>query len=164
MLRRLLSAFTALSLLCSATPAFALIIPGVSRDTIKVRNPARKKIRVNVTDPGVTSGWKLRNDQRKLDLKLLGNAFYNYRRRNKDTNVRGLGAEDKEICRSDARDCTGLLDVREFLKPYMNPLVRDPQTPAIGNGTRYFVRVDWKGKVYLSAPDAEEGWSIREMH
>ncbi len=161
MLRNSLSAFVALSLLLNTTPAFALVIPGVTRDTLKVRNPARKKIRVNVTDPGVSSGWKLRNDQRRLDLKLIGNAFFNYRRAHKDINVAPLNHENREICRTGAKSCRGMVDVATLLKDYIDPLPVDPSVAADSNGTGYFVYEDWKGKVYLSAPKAEEGWSIR---
>ncbi len=153
--------FPLFTFLSPATPAYALVIPGVSRDTLKVRNPARKKIRVNVTDPGVSSSWKLRNDQRKFDLTLLGNAFFNYRRAHKDVNVAPLNHENREICRTGAKSCAGMVDIAALLKDYIDPLPVDPSLTAEGNGTGYFVYENWKGKVYMSAPKAEEGWSIR---
>ena len=159
MLRRLLSAAVMSSLLMTAVPAYALVIPGYGIEYLKVRNPARKKIRVSVP---VKPKSQSRNEQRKLDLKYLGNAFFNYRREHGDKNVAGVTRWKQEICKSTAKSCAGLLDLKGALQPYMDPLPVDPG--ASGNGTGYFVRDDYKGRVLLTAPLAEDGWAIDMMH
>lgn len=139
----------------------ALIWPAYGTGfVLKVRNPQRKKVRQAV----LRDTWRNRNERRRLDVKLIANAFYNYRREHSDTNAPGITAKNQELCRTDAQSCVGLLDVREVLAPYMSPLRVDPTSPKIGNGTGYFVRKDWKGRIYVSAPGAEDDWKIEEMH
>ncbi len=161
MSRRLLSFLLLFSLCSWSLPAYALIIPGYGLDSLKVRNPARKKIRVSVP---VKPKSQFRNEKRKEDLKYFGNAFFNYRREHGDKNAPGVTRWEQEICRSDAKSCTGLVDVSAALKEYIDPIPRDPLTPAIGNGTRYFIKSDYKERVFIRALDAEDGWAINIMH
>ena len=131
-----------------------------SSSSLKVRHPERKKIRQSI----LREAWRSRNDQRREDLKLISNALYNYRREHGDENIPGILLDtDKEICRPNALSCAGLLDLQEALRPYMKKIPSDPLVKS-GNSTRYTVQKDWKGRVHLTAPDAEEDWSIRQMH
>ncbi len=107
----------------------------------------------------------LRNWQRRTDVKNIANAVFFYKKAHKYELPPGIPLDTPmEICATNARDCTGMVDFRGLLKSYLNPLPRDPQAPKGGDGTGYFIYRDWKEKIYVSAPSAEEGWRIVEQH
>jgi hypothetical protein len=110
---------------------------------------------------------RLRNEQRKKDLTNIGNALYRFKKKNGFIAPKVLPTyEAQEICRFDAKDCTGLLDLKEILTPYLEQKTMpvDPSAPKDGNSTRYTVYKDYKNRVFLKALDAEDGWLIREQH
>ncbi len=127
------------------------------------RHAGRK---IKAPAPTEYQNWRIRNQRRAKDLKHIANALFLYKKAHDGTPPSQIKLDQNtEICRYDAKNCTGLLDLQEALTPYLATMPADPSASAkTGNGTRYLVQKDHKGRVYLLAPDAEEGWLIREMH
>lgn len=158
---RLLITTFALSLFLSASPAHALYLKLPDGKTpTKYQNSARKVIPQGTKVSN--QPWRQRNDQRRLDLKNIGTAFFRYRQAHKTIPKSVLITEEKEICRWDASSCTGLLDLKDLLSPYLTSMPVDPH--AEGNGTGYVVKKDYKERVFLRAPKAEQGWAIRQQN
>lgn len=103
-----------------------------------------------------------RNEQRRKDVLTIANAIfqYSYRGDSRDIPPTIPLLAAGEICRFEAKSCKGLISLKRFLQPYIATLPSDPLAPQ-GNGTRYFIQKDWRGRYTVSAPDAEEGWLIR---
>ena len=105
---------------------------------------------------------ELRNEQRKRDLRDIGNAFFRYLIDHTYTLPDGITQTPTEICRTGATSCQGLVDLSMILSPAFPVMPRDP-LDATGDGTRYMISKtnDFKDRVILLAPDAENGWYIR---
>lgn len=155
---RLVQTTALLASLLFAFPAEARFITLPSGiDPLSYRHANRKVIpqgtRIN------NQPWRQRNEQRKMDLKLIGNALARYRRAERIAPKHILITEEQEICRWDADDCNGLVDLQETLSPYMDNMPADPD--AEGNGTGYVVKKDYRERVFLRSIKAEQGWLIR---
>ncbi len=146
-----------------ATSCFALIWPVNGKSyTVPLRF---RKPTLQTAAPGVPSHSNslLRNTQRRKDVTNIGGAIFSYRRDNHNAVLKMIPLDSPtEICRDGAKSCSGLVDMTPFKKYLTTDTVpRDPQAPAQGNGTRYFVYRDYTNAVFVTAPDAETGWVIK---
>ena len=94
------------------------------------------------------------DDQRRADVNTILNALWQYAIDNGGVLPGQLSPEPKDVCRSSAESCSGLLDLRDELEgPYLVKIPEDPVTAKTGNGTRYFVKAEGM-QITVSAPDA----------
>ena len=162
MRHRLLPAGLLVAALLLAEPAHAIFLklpPGTDPRAFRA---ARRKVVPQGTKVS-NQPWRERNDKRTKDLTVIGNAIFNYRREHGGKLPTAIPMDkDAELCAGQAVSCTGLVDIRQALKPYLGSIPRDPT--ATGNSSRYAIHKDWKERAYLKALDAEEGALIRKMH
>jgi hypothetical protein len=156
----LLRTLCALALLATPLSSQALYWPqGVPKTGTATTLPKPPVVRRSVRQNNPRGSEALRNEQRKKDLTTIGNAIFSYKRDNAYKLPAAVPFFDTEICRSCATSCKGLVDL-SALAEYLTTVPADPQSPA-GNGTGYRIRKDWVNRVFLTAPNAELGWSIR---
>lgn len=127
---------------------------------LRLRKPVRQQSKPALSARGDSL---LRNTQRRKDLTNLASAFFSYRRDHQNALPHEFPLFPTEICASESAKCKGMVDMTPYKKYLFTPAIpRDPQAPA-GDGTRYFVNRDYADRLWLSAPDAEDGWSIRKQ-
>lgn len=154
--------------LASATLVFTLLAPAAEARIIRVkegekapvinRHAGRKKVE---RGPINYEPYRLRNQQRQLDLTAIGNAFFRYRYAHKDLAPKAIQIDvEQEICRYGAADCAGLLDLEDEMKDFLADMPVDPQATN-PNSTGYVIKKDHKERVWLRAPLAEKGWVIK---
>ena len=97
-----------------------------------------------------------RNLQRSADLNTIVNAIYQYAVDNNGNLPTTLPKTTQEICRSDATDCTGLINLDKLLGSYLVAMPSDPMTHD-PRSTKYTIVYDTLGHVTLNAPNAEQG-------
>jgi hypothetical protein len=153
---------TGLALLAVETsPAEALRWPPDNNPTATVVR-ARSTRKVKLLK--LTDEVKLRNEQRRKDVKTIANAFFYYKRDHELTVPESIPLKTaKELCRVSGSDCVGMVDLTDLLMPYLEEMPVDPASAKDGNGTGYFISKDWKGRVTISAPAADDGWIIKEV-
>jgi type IV pilus assembly protein PilA len=109
-----------------------------------------------------------RNAQRRSDVNTLLNAVYQYAIGHDGTMPASIptasacaGTSTHEICRTDAVDCTGLVDLSVLTnnKTYIVSVPVDPDAGA-ANGSGYFVSMNSEDRVTVCAPNAEQGATI----
>lgn len=94
-----------------------------------------------------------RDAQRRSDIHMLLNAVYMWTVDNPGKTLTGVTATATEICFQ--APCNGLVDL-DFLRGiYLVSIPRDPLLTTPGNGSRYRIMKDAKGRVTVDAPDAE---------
>jgi type IV pilus assembly protein PilA len=106
-----------------------------------------------------------RDAQRRSDVNTILNAVYQYsfdHNGNIPTSIpSGTGAE---ICKgtTSPSDCTtdGKVNLRMLTGAYVVNLPSDPQVPATGTGTRYFIYKDSNNRITVNAPDSEQAPAI----
>lgn len=103
-----------------------------------------------------------RNAQRKVDVNTILNAIKQYQIDNRgDLPSEGysptITADDAEICRTDANDCSSLIDMTDLTLngKYLVSIPIDPSDESIA-GTGYLVKLTGN-RVTVSAPNAENG-------
>ncbi len=144
----------------SLHPADALRWPPDNNPTATVvRARSTRKVKKLV----LTDAAKLVNEKRRKDVKTISNAVFFHKRDNNRHIPESIPLNTaKEICRMDASDCSGFVDLTEFVQEYIEEFPVDPASPKNGNGTGYFIHKDFKGRIIVSAPAAEDGWIIKE--
>lgn len=121
---------------------------------VSLRKPRHVQVPLNLA--------KLRDNEREFILKKYRNAFDQYQRDHKGESPPGLKWQEQEFCRTSAKNCEGLLDLRMELAPYMQPLPEDPLIGDESDGTGITVRTDYKGKLYFKANLAELRTNMQE--
>jgi hypothetical protein len=107
---------------------------------------------------------RLRNDQRRADITTIANAIYSWKRDTKEKLPKSVLLDEKiEICRPTSTSCKGMADLRSIFADYLAEVPVDPLAKKDSAGTRYFIEKDWKDRFTISAPDAEDGWSLRKQ-
>ncbi len=104
-----------------------------------------------------------RNAARWSNVNTILNATWQYAVDNQGNLPSSITSTSTEICKTDATDCTGLVDL-SVLTENGTYVVKVPEDPkgASANGTGYFIRaVD--SRVEVSAPSAELGAVISAM-
>lgn len=91
--------------------------------------------------------------ERRADVNTILNALWQYTMDASGIFPDNITYAPKELCRSNATSCDGLLDLRSELNDYLVRMPEDPVTGKSGNGTRYFVKVEGM-QITVSAPDA----------
>jgi hypothetical protein len=114
------------------------------------KKPVRNNER-QVRKPVLRGADRLRNENRRFHIKQLTNAFNAYLRANKKLPFSITVDVTQELCSSTATDCTGFLDIRTDLKPYLDPLPQDPLVPAGTNGTGFTVKRNHKNQLWIYA-------------
>lgn len=101
-----------------------------------------------------------RDAQRRTDVNTILNAVYQY---SIDTNILPSGiptGTTTEICRTGIVNCGSLINLSVLVPTYLVSVPNDPQAPATGSGTRYFIVQGGERRVTVSAPNAEQSASI----
>lgn len=96
-----------------------------------------------------------RDTQRRYDINILLNAVYMWSIDNPGKAIAGVTGTAKEICFQSP--CTDLIDLNFLRGTYLVSIPRDPLLTTSGNGSRYRISKDSKGRVTVDAPDAEGG-------
>lgn len=106
--------------------------------------------------------WRLRNEQRRADLTTIANAIFSWKRDSGQPLPKSIPIDEQiEICRPTSTDCSGMADLSALFADYLEEVPVDPQAPKDSRGTRYTISKDWKDRFTVWAPDAEEGWVLR---
>lgn len=101
-----------------------------------------------------------RDTQRQSDINTILNAVYQYQI---DTGTLpstipiGTAAQ---ICKGTAASCNHGVNLRMLTGAYLVNIPTDPQAPATGTGTRYFIVRDADGRLTVTAPGGEQGSDI----
>lgn len=101
-----------------------------------------------------------RNAQRRADTNTIVNALYQYAIDHNGDLPTTIPQTPKEICRSEATNCAGLVDLYGLVGDYLiavpsDPMTRDPRS------TEYTIVYDSVDQtITVNAPNAEEGQSI----
>lgn len=107
-----------------------------------------------------------RNSQRSSDVSNIHKAVYQYMIDNKGVTPGEIDSVPKEICRTGASDCTGLVDL-SAITDSSTYLVSMPVDPSIGsgNGTGYMIYQSSSGRpvVYSSFAELEQRISTSEL-
>jgi len=97
-----------------------------------------------------------RNETRRDDVKRIAGYLFMYRTDHEQDTPPGIPLQTPiEICRMGAKSCKGLLDLSKAFAPYTSTLPIDPSAPADDNSTWYSISIDFKGRVTVYAPHAE---------
>ena len=103
-----------------------------------------------------------RDNQRLHDVHVLLNALYQYSADNEGDFPSSVEITQKEICRTGALSCTGLVDVTVLLdeQTYLvenpiDPLCTDGGGDCGENGTGYWLAKTASGQLYVTATSAE---------
>lgn len=99
-----------------------------------------------------------RNAQRAMNINAIHKALLQYTVAHGSLPTTMIGTSSMEICRSDATDCTGLLDLSVLSNnaEYMTAIPIDPSVSSL-NGTGYMVYKTEAGRPVVYAPLAELG-------
>lgn len=104
-----------------------------------------------------------RNAQRKVDVRTILDAIYQYTTDNGGTIPTTIIGSPTEICRTGAT-CTGLTDLSVLTnnERYVTTIPRDPQclTVCATNGVGYTVTFTANNRIIVAAPHAEIGDAI----
>jgi hypothetical protein len=102
----------------------------------------------------VVSG--IRNTQRWRDSNTLVIATYEYLLSNKGQIPEGVTEEPKEICKMDANDCSGYIDLSMLVSDdgYLSNIPEDPKNTS-GNGTGYLISINQNRRIEVRAIYAE---------
>lgn len=103
-----------------------------------------------------------RNAQRRSDVNTILNAVYQYAIDNNGSLPGTLPAAgiSQGICVTSSATCDEGVDLDVLTGSYLVRLPTDPQAPAGGTGTNYFIMQDANGRITVSAPEAEGGETI----
>lgn len=107
---------------------------------------------------------KTNNARRHADLNAIFKAVYEYSIDYGGEFPDAITDTKTEICKTDAEDCTGLIDLSVLTdqEMYLIVLAEDPRNPKKDtNGTSYTINTDKHGRIVLSAPLAELGHTIQ---
>ena len=105
------------------------------------------------------------NEKRQSDVNTILNAVNQYTVDHWDDLRLGISTVASEICKTNARSCIGLADLRELTKNklYLIQLPFDPICPKTckENGTGYTIQISANARITVSAPHAELGEIIQ---
>lgn len=92
--------------------------------------------------------------QRRSDVNAILNGIWQYAIDHQGKLPGRITAKPTEICRGDAKDCKGMVNLKKLVGKYLVSVPVDPQAPAKGKGTWYTVRLE-KDRMTVAAPHAE---------
>lgn len=95
-----------------------------------------------------------RNAQRASDVNTIINAIYQYAIDNNGDLPVELPEVPKEICRSEAVNCMGLVNLNDLIGDYLVAMPSDPATND-PRSTKYTIVYDSFGNITVDAPYAE---------
>ncbi len=103
-----------------------------------------------------------RDSEREAHVYSIVHALYQYSADEAGLFPPGLDATEKEICRTDAENCTGLYDLSDLTDNElyltsmpMDPLCDEQEGVCTSAGTGYFLKLMDNGRIYLSASSSE---------
>ncbi len=100
---------------------------------------------------------EIRNARRSLDGRNITDAVYQFTIDNQGNVPDQITNEFKEICKTGAGDCTGLLDLSILVESnYIDQLPEDPQNES-KNGTGYSIKRTSASRVTVKADYSELG-------
>ena len=100
-----------------------------------------------------------RNAQRKVDVKTILNAVYQYATDNRGTLPASLSTAPVEICKTGAASCAGLVDLSALTPTYVVAIPVDPASVS-ANGSGYYIATSTGNRLIITAPGAERGQVI----
>lgn len=103
-----------------------------------------------------------RNRQRHNDITSLLDAVYQYQIDNSQLPQTIPTVTARQICKSTAISCINGVDLRVLTNSgtYLVLLPSDPQAPASGTGTNYYIVQDTDRRLTITAPGAEQEETI----
>ncbi|MDP2655953.1 MAG: hypothetical protein Q8P11_00065 [bacterium] len=100
-----------------------------------------------------------RNKQRLSDITVILKGVEQYTRANQTIFPKDITLDEEEVCKLDAQDCSGLVDL-SVVKTYVGTLPVDP-TISSANSTGYAIIKTTDGHITISAPHAEYGAVVK---
>lgn len=103
-----------------------------------------------------------RNAKRQSDVNTILNAVYQYSIDHQGLLPGGIphNTAAQGICTFGAASCVGGVNLNVLSGAYLAKMPMDPQAPANGTGTLYFIRENSNSRLEVSAPKAENSGTI----
>ncbi|MCF6276513.1 MAG: type II secretion system GspH family protein [Candidatus Magasanikbacteria bacterium] len=117
---------------------------------------------VFIIDPE-TRFQETRNAERSVEIHTILNAIHQYRVDNNGNLPTTITQTQTEICKTNALDCTGLIDLSILTtnEEYLVDIPLDPSGVCDPNGVCYEIKKSGNsGRITVIAPDAEAGETI----
>ncbi len=102
-----------------------------------------------------------RNAQRKVDIKTILSAVYQYEIDNGSFPSSIPSGTATEVCKTNAASCANMIDLNALAPTYISALPVDPLLPSTDtNGTGYTIYENSDSRIVVAAPHAELGQTI----